>query len=257
MPERSACGNRISGKFNMEGAFLPTAKAGGIQCAHLMNPTDQKQAVTDAYRLLAKRTHPDKPGGDDEAMKALNILHDAADEAWDLGTVESAADVRPDTNAPRTVAPKGSDASRIAQARVLCMARRRESQASASALGFDTGNNSPAYYKDLGNGSAWLARHILYLAQLINTPASLIDGKYLRSAESFNPVTGMFESETHSVTDMSLAHLTARYRHRISELGISEALLEERSAELHSISEDVAFRNLSFDEKMATFRERV
>src|SRR5580704_8941112 len=56
-------------------------------------PEDKKRAVSDAYRLLAKQHHPDKQGGDDEAMKALNILHDAAEEAWDPDTVEPAADV--------------------------------------------------------------------------------------------------------------------------------------------------------------------
>jgi hypothetical protein len=69
-----------------------------------MNPADKKQQVTDAYRLLAKQHHPDKSGGDEDAMKALNILHDAAEEAWDPDTVEDAADVRADVDDSKTYA---------------------------------------------------------------------------------------------------------------------------------------------------------
>jgi hypothetical protein len=161
--------------------------------------------------------------------------------------------VQVESKPARVVDPR-SDAARIEAARATALINRRASQARAAAMGFDSGDMTDNLFKDHGFGSPFLARRILWMAQLINTPAGLINGKYLRDSNSFNPITGTFESETYGVTDISLFDLTVAFKLRIRELGLSQVLIEEHATTIHSIADDNAFRALTFDERLDRFK---
>ena len=73
--------------------------------------THQK-AVRDAKLLLAKLHHPDKVGGDADAMKAVNILADAAANGhnWDAVDFD---DVTPQADVCAEGPDESSDASYV------------------------------------------------------------------------------------------------------------------------------------------------
>src|ERR1019366_6334024 len=93
-----------------------------------------------------------------------------------------------------------SDEARIKAAREIGINRSRESQVEGAKLGYEMGGRTPAFYQDFGFGSAWLARRVVFLSQLIG---SRILGRDLDTcgglAEDFNPRTGMFEINTPSM----------------------------------------------------------
>jgi hypothetical protein len=155
------------------------------------------------------------------------------------------------TTAPAPVAPQGSDASRIEAARAQLLRRERDSN-SDPTFG---GRHQPRFFQDFGFGSACLARHIVHQAQMIQTP---LGGKLipLGISHEYNPRSGRFEFETYGATDFSLADLTAAYRARISELGLSEVLLEEHSAKPSTWVDDNAFYALPFEQRMDIFRAK-
>jgi hypothetical protein len=154
---------------------------------------------------------------------------------------------------PVVPSPPRSDAERITEARAVAIQRSRESNAMTNLFGRHLPHS---YYEDFGFGSAWFAHHIYFLASDILKTAC--EGTRLPLAESdrFDLRTGMFDGirlasgETFSISD-----LMKLYSERIRELGISEARLEEWAARLSSWQEDHAFYNLSFEEKMAKFKE--
>jgi hypothetical protein len=150
-----------------------------------------------------------------------------------------------ETIAPR---PVRSASERIEAARAICIAADRESNSPSQ----DWGQHLPSrFFQDFGHGSCWLARHIYFLATLIETRYA--HGKLipLGHAQSFDPSSGIFEA----LDGMSLFTLTAFYKLRIKELGISEVLLEEWAARIHTIVEDAEFYALPFEGRMATFKE--
>jgi hypothetical protein len=143
----------------------------------------------------------------------------------------------------------GSDDERIATSRAIGLQNDRASNDDPTWGGL----HSPGFFVDLkGLGSAWLARHILFMVQLLNTPEGLINGKYLRDSDTFNPSTGIFESDHNPI---SLSDLIVAFKLRIRELGLSQPLLEEWSSTLHSIEEDKEFYALLFDARMQLFKE--
>jgi hypothetical protein len=148
-----------------------------------------------------------------------------------------------------TPKPRLSHSERITNARAVAIQHDRASNADPTYGGL----HHPAFFIDSnGHGSPWLARHILFMAQLINTPAGLIDGKYLRDSQSFDPNTGVFESAS---SPLSLVDLIAAFKLQIRELGLSQAMLEEWLATIHSREEDQAFYALDFAGRMDGFKE--
>jgi hypothetical protein len=142
----------------------------------------------------------------------------------------------------------GSDDERIATARAVGIQHDRASNADPNF----GGRHHPAFFLDpKGLGSAWLARHILFMAQLIDTPASLINGKYLRDSNEFDPCTGIFESTS---SPLSLFELTVVFKLRIRELGLSQVLIEEWASTIHTIADDKEFYAMGFEARMQLFK---
>lgn len=148
----------------------------------------------------------------------------------------------------RVVEPR-SDTERITAARAIAVQHDRESNADPTWGGL----HRPEFFQDYGHGSGWLARHILFMAQAINTPAGLIHGQYLRDSSSYNPSTGVFETES---SPLSLVDLTVAFKLQIHALGLSQVLIEEWAAQIQSLEEDRAFYAKDFAGRMATFREK-
>jgi len=136
-------------------------------------------------------------------------------------------------------------AERIDAARAVAIQHDRESNADPNF----GGQHTPSFFIDYGKGSRWLARHITHLAQMIDTK---IAGKsiVLGQTDSFNPATGIFEA----LDGLSLFDLTVAYKIRVKELGLSEALLEEYAAQIHTRDEDAKFCGLPFAVRMELFR---
>ena len=164
--------------------------------------------------------------------------------------VQPQAPVQAESKPVRPVAPPGSDAERIAAARAIAVAHCREANPVGGVFGQGF---PPAFYQDFGFGSAWLARHISHRAQMIETR---IAGQLLPLGEShkFNPRTGIFELATFGVKDFSLADVVTAYQARIRELGLSQVLLEQWSATIHTIADEKEFYALGFDERMEIFK---
>jgi hypothetical protein len=144
--------------------------------------------------------------------------------------------------------PAGSDDERIATARAVGISHDR----AASKLPDNGFSHHSGFFVDRGFGSPWLARHLLFMVQTIDTPAGLV-GKYLRDSSSFNPMTGIFES---SQSPLRLEDLIAAFKLRVEELGISQAMLEEWSSTLHTIAEDKEFHNLPFEQRIERFKAK-
>jgi hypothetical protein len=147
-----------------------------------------------------------------------------------------------------------SDAERIEAARARAVEKLRQSANSEfSSLAGRSPRYIDAYFQSgpAGYPSCWLAGHIYFLAQLIETQMA---GKPLPigGAESYVGATGTFAS----LGGFSFDALLKAYHARIAELGISQAMLEEWNVGPHDWQASNAFYALSFDERMATFREK-
>jgi hypothetical protein len=152
----------------------------------------------------------------------------------------------------RAVDPR-SDAERIAAARAIGITHRRESQARASNLGFNSGDMTPTLFQDRGFGSPFRASRICFLAELISTTLA---GKDVRFTwrQAFNPWTGIFEDDTFGWTPFALTDLQGAFLARIHELGISHALLEEWASTIHSLESERKLYDMGFDERMDQFK---
>jgi hypothetical protein len=144
-----------------------------------------------------------------------------------------------------------TDDERVEAARAVAIAKSRQS--ANSGFGSLAGC-SPAYVDAYfqgwnGHPSCWLAGHIYFLAQLIETQMA---GKPLPigGAESYVGATGTFAS----LGGFSFDALLEAYKRRITELQLSEALLEEWCVEPGGWQESNAFYALSFSDQMDRFR---
>jgi hypothetical protein len=164
---------------------------------------------------------------------------------FDPAQVVPQAQVEVDSLPSIPSAPR-SDAERITDARATCQQIHRTNNSVTNTYGLHL---RPEFYKDSGHGSCWLAMHISHLAQLIQTRVA---GQLVPIGQdhTFDPRNGIFDCPGYTLFDLTVA-----YKQRINELGISEARLEEWAARLSSWQEDHAFYNLSFEEKMAKFKE--
>lgn len=149
---------------------------------------------------------------------------------------------------PATVMP---NATRIEAARAIAIESSRRALNPSSD--FNPGY-SPAYYQAYfqewaGKPSCWMACHIYFLAELIETRMA---GKPLPIGgdESYDGATGTFAS----LGGFSFDALLEAYHARIAQLGISEVLLEEWNVQPRGWQESNAFYALSFDERMAKFK---
>jgi hypothetical protein len=87
--------------------------------------------------------------------------------------------------------PRRSDAERIEVARAILIQRDRASNADLNY----GGRHTPEFFIDpKGFGSAWLARHIVYLSQLLNTQLLGHTLNIFGLAEKYIPWTGVFEA---------------------------------------------------------------
>ena len=145
-----------------------------------------------------------------------------------------------------------SDDERIQSARTIAIEKLR--QGASSGFGSLAGSSPryiDAYFQSgpAGYASCWLAGHIYFLAQLIETQMA---GKPLPigGAESYVSATGTFAS----LGGFSFDALLEAYKRRITELQLSEALLEEWCVEPGDWRESNAFYALRFSDQMERFR---
>jgi hypothetical protein len=144
------------------------------------------------------------------------------------------------------------DADRIAAARAIGIAHSRERNAPGAEYGW---GYPPSHYQDFGFGSAWFAHHVWFLATYILE--ATCEGTRLPLGEShrFDPRTGLFDGiRLASGVTFSISDLITVYKLRIKELGLSEPLLEEWSAQIHSREDDRKFYALDFAGRMETFK---
>jgi hypothetical protein len=139
----------------------------------------------------------------------------------------------------------GSPEERISAARAKCLDINRQNAKSNPGMP----QLSPEHFQDTGHGSAWLAKHLLFLATELQTT---VEGRRipLGASGTFSPKTGKFPDLGFNLSDLSKA-----LHARIQELGISMAKLEEWAATPHSLQANREYYSMTFDERCALWKE--
>ncbi|MGA7856168.1 MAG: hypothetical protein WCA15_22815, partial [Candidatus Acidiferrales bacterium] len=92
------------------------------------------------------------------------------------------------------------------------------------------------------------------IARLLEMPIAIRDGKWRNlETEFYNPRTGIWSRKSVIVAVQDLKDLIDAH---INELGISKARVCEYMATPHPVEQDYAFSRMSFDARMATFKEQ-
>ena len=160
------------------------------------------------------------------------------------------AQVTPQTSVAVDAKPvvQGSPEERIAQARTKGLELSKTNNPVHGLYGM---HYPPEHFKDYGHGSAWLGRRLYFMASELRTR---VNGKPLPLGEQgqFNPATGKFDGLGFSLSDLLRA-----FQERISELGISQMLLEEWTSTPHPLDADQKYYSMTFEERCALWKESV